>query len=70
MLHVYNARIEEIAPGVERRLSEELQNEAREVIQAEQNKYKNRFDKKRYVGVIYDVGEVVLVKIVPAATGQ
>lgn len=49
---------------------EEIQDEAKAVIQREQNRYKKQYDKKRYVGVHYDVGEVVVVKAAAVATGH
>lgn len=49
---------------------DEIRRRAHEDINKNQAKYKHHFDKKRYDGVHYDVGEIVVVKGAAVATGE
>lgn len=52
------------------RLPEVIQEEVRDSILREQEKYKKRYDKNRFKNVKYELGDIVFVKRNPTATGQ
>lgn len=47
-----------------------IQTEARENMRLEQGRYKSRYDKRRYRGLELQVGDLVVMRRVPEATGQ
>lgn len=49
---------------------EKLRSDSREHILTNQERYKRQFDKKRYVGHTYDVGEIVMIRSPAIATGK
>lgn len=52
------------------KLPEELRDEVKRTIEQEQQKYKHRYDRHRYAGLRYNIGDVVFAKAPRQATGE
>lgn len=75
LLHGYNpsldnARVDAVVEQGQWNAPEQLQEAVGETIRAGQEKYKRQYDRKRYTGVHYDVGEVVLIRAAPESNGE
>lgn len=49
---------------------EEVREEAIQNTEKKQKVYKRRYDQKRYEGLEFDVGDIVVIKRAPEYTGQ
>ncbi|KAJ3655811.1 hypothetical protein Zmor_014922 [Zophobas morio] len=65
-----NALVVKALGASEWQAPQESHEEIRANIQDGQQRYKYQFDKRRYAGVVYDVGEIVAIRSAPQHTGQ
>lgn len=64
------AQMTELANQEEDQTMTQIREQVKEKVTQTQKKYKEYYDKKKFVGVKYDIGEIVVVKNYPVSTGE